>query len=67
MLSLELLDFLVLFRIFSSMKCIIGLGNPGKEYANTRHNVGFFMVDQFREKFHFGDWSDSRFKGVVSE
>ena len=35
-----------------NMKMIIGLGNPGKEYAQTKHNVGFMVVDAIADELN---------------
>lgn len=35
---------------------VVGLGNPGKEYAGTRHNIGFEIVDHFAKKQGFDEW-----------
>lgn len=35
---------------------VIGLGNPGKEYDGTRHNIGFAIVDEFAKKNDFPGW-----------
>ena len=31
--------------------CIVGLGNPEKKYENTRHNIGFDVIDRIAEKY----------------
>ncbi len=51
---------------------VVGLGNPGAEYAETRHNIGFFVVDElvaragsppWKKKFH-GELCDGRLGGA---
>lgn len=48
------------------MKLIVGLGNPGKEYENTRHNMGFMAIDRFATK-HNITISKNKFGGLYAE
>lgn len=48
------------------MYIIVGLGNPGKQYENTRHNMGFLAVDLLAEKYNI-DVNKIKFKALVGE
>ena len=54
------------FFIMSEIKLIVGLGNPGKEYEATRHNAGFWWVDEFARTQGVNFKTDNKFHGLVA-
>lgn len=48
----------------SNISLIVGLGNPGKEYAQTRHNAGFWFVEGLAEKYGITLKADPKFHGI---
>ena len=49
----------------SQLKLIVGLGNPGQQYAQTRHNAGFWFVERMSETFNITMTLDKKFHGMV--
>lgn len=48
------------------MKLVVGLGNPGKEYEKTRHNVGFMVLDALAKQYNV-NYSKNKFQGLYGE
>jgi len=48
------------------MLVITGLGNPGKDYADTRHNIGFMAIDSIYARGGFSPWKE-KFKALIAE
>jgi len=48
------------------MYLFVGLGNPGNEYAQNRHNVGFMCIDEISKSFGFSS-EKPKFSGLLSE
>ena len=48
------------------MKLIVGLGNPGIEYNNTRHNIGFMALDKLSQSLNF-EINKNKFDGLYGE
>ena len=48
------------------MQLIVGLGNPGAQYAGNRHNIGWMAIDRIAADHGFSPWR-ARFQGLVAE
>lgn len=48
------------------MKLIVGLGNPGRTYQKTRHNVGFMVLDELAKRLGFTFSFKPKFKGNIA-
>jgi PTH1 family peptidyl-tRNA hydrolase len=52
----------------SKIMTIVGLGNIGKEYENSRHNAGFMALDLMREVWNFSEWKEEKkLKALISQ
>ncbi len=63
---LSLLPFFQQNRGDKNMTVIAGLGNPGKEYDKTKHNVGFWVIDQLAKEYNI-DVTKFKHKALIGD
>ena len=63
---LSLLPFFLQYIGDKNMTVIAGLGNPGKEYDKTKHNVGFWVIDQLAKEYNI-DVTKFKHKALIGD
>lgn len=47
------------------MKVVVGLGNPGDKYKNTRHNIGYIITGELVSKYNINGKTESKFNSII--
>ena len=51
----------------NAIRLIAGLGNPGQQYARTRHNAGFWLLDRIAESYRVAFRAEAKYKGELAK